>query len=115
MAPDAFAPLWQDEKIRNIAEFIAHMHITEDRYFNFADSSARAGYCGAREYLFGKAVGSKLLTDFAAADWKASPEPDAPDEINLFYRLQGVMTVAKMEAHAAPRPKAADRFSRASA
>ncbi|MET3598476.1 heparinase II/III domain-containing protein [Martelella mangrovi] len=110
VAPDAFAPLWQAQKIRNIAEFIPHMHVAGDRYFNFADSSARAGFCGAREYLFGKAVGSTLLTDFAAADWKESPAPDEPEEINLFYRLQGAMTAGDLAAHTAPRPTASDRF-----
>ena len=110
VAPDAFAPLFRAEKIRNMAEFIAYMHVSDDRYFNFADSSARAGFCGAREYLFGKAVGSRPLTDFAAADWKASPEPDAPEEINLFYRLQGAMTAAELTAHDAPRPAVGDRY-----
>ncbi|MBB4120829.1 heparinase II/III domain-containing protein [Martelella radicis] len=110
VAPDAFAPLFREQKIRNMAEFIASMHVGDDRYFNFADSSARAGFCGAREYLFGKAVGSTLLADFAAADWKASPEPDAPEEINLFYRLQGAMTASELAAHQAPRPTPEDCF-----
>ncbi len=110
VAPEAFVPLFREQKIRNMAEFIASMHVSDDRYFNFADSSARAGFCGAREYLFGKAVGSTLLTDFAAADWKASPEPDATEEINLFYRLQGAMTASELTAHQAPRPKPDDRF-----
>lgn len=109
-APDAFAPLFREQKIRNMAEFIAYMHVADDRYFNFADSSARAGFCGAREYLFGKAVGSTLLANFAAADWKASPEPDAPEEINLFYRLQGAMTAGELAAHEAQRPMPEDRF-----
>ena len=87
VAPQAFAPLWQNPKIRNIAEFVAHMHVQNDRYFNFADSSARAGYCGAREYLFGKAVGSDMLQDFALNSWQQDPAPDLPDEVNLHYRL----------------------------
>ncbi|TNB48679.1 heparinase [Martelella lutilitoris] len=110
VAPDAFAPLFREQKIRNMAEFIASMHVGGDRYFNFADSSARAGFCGAREYLFGKAVGSTMLADFAAADWKTSPEPDAPEEINLFYRLQGAMTASELAAHQAPRPTPEDCF-----
>ncbi|AJY48000.1 heparinase II/III family protein [Martelella endophytica] len=110
VAPDAFAPLWKEDKIRNIAEFIPYMHVAGDRYFNFADSSARAGFCGAREYLFGKAVGSDLLADFAAADWRADPAPDQPDEINLFYRLQGAMSAAELASQGRPRPVPDDHF-----
>ncbi|SNY90223.1 Heparinase II/III-like protein [Cohaesibacter sp. ES.047] len=88
VAPDCFTPLWQEEKIRNIAEFAMHMHVSDDRYFNFADSSAKAGYCGAREYLFGKAVASGALASFALQNWQQDPEPDLPEEINLFYRFQ---------------------------
>ena len=110
VAPEAFAPLWNEQKIRNIAAFIPYMHVAGDRYFNFADSSARAGFCGAREYLFGKAVGSDLLADFAAADWRADPAPDQPDEINLFYRLQGAMSAAELASQGRPRPVADDRF-----
>ena len=99
VAPECFAPLWQESKIRNIAEYIVNMHVDGPRYFNFADSSAVVDRCGAREYLFGKAVGSAKLTDFAAADWGAERAPTLPDEINLFYRVQSAFTIAALEAH----------------
>ena len=110
VAPEAFTPLWQEEKIRNIAEFAAHMHVTEDCYFNFADSAAKAGFCGAREYLFGKATGSAFLADFALANWQEDPNPDLPDEINLFYRLQTAFTLANTPTEKSIKPQIPDHF-----
>lgn len=97
VAPDAFGPLWAEPKIRNIAEYIVHMHVDGRRYFNFADSAAQVERCGAREFLFGRKVGSDLLADFAAADWQVERHLTLPEEINLFYRIQAAFTVAELE------------------
>ena len=51
--------------------------------------------------LFGRAVGSTLLADFAASDWAAERKLSQPDEINLFYRLQAAFTLAELDAHRA--------------
>ncbi|WP_176085420.1 heparinase II/III family protein [Martelella sp. HB161492] len=110
VAPEAFAPLWQNTKIRNIAEFILFMHVDGERYFNFNDSSARAGRCGAREYLFGKAVGSSRLMQFAARDIALSEAPDLPEEINLFYRLQTAMTAIDLPDTPPEMPAIPDHF-----
>lgn len=88
VAPAAFEPLWGKAKIRNVAEYIVKMNVDGRRYFNFADSSAIVERCGAREYLFGRAVGSTALADFAAKDWAVEKRATLPDEINLFYRVQ---------------------------
>jgi hypothetical protein len=101
VAPGRFAPLWREPKVRNIAEYIVHMHVDGPRYFNFADSSAVVDRCGAREYLFGQAVGSATLMDFAAADWGAERALTLPDEINLFYHVQAAFAVAALEKHRA--------------
>lgn len=93
------APLWRDDKLRNMAEYIVHMHVDGPRYFNFADSSAVVERCGAREYLFGKAVGSPLLADFAASDWAHERRATLPDEINLFYRVQAAFAAPDLAAH----------------
>ena len=98
-APQAFAPLWQEPKLRGMAEYIAHVHVAGPRYINFADCSAVTERCGAREFLFGKAVGSTLLMDFAARDWTDEEAPDLPEEINLFYRLQAAFTAETLRAH----------------
>lgn len=92
-APEAFHPLYQEAKIRNIAEYILHVHVQGPYYLNFGDCSPLAGRCGAREYLFGQAVGSEALCALAAADFRADPDPDhltnpdATTHINLWYRL----------------------------
>ncbi len=99
VAPGVFSDLWQEPKIRNIAEYIVNMHVEGTRYFNFADSSAVVDRCGAREFLFGRAVGSTMLADFAAADWMAEQALTLPDEINLFYRVQAAFAVPALEAH----------------
>lgn len=101
VAPEAFAPLWREAKLRNMAEYIVKMHVDGPRYFNFADSSAIVDRCSAREYLFGRGVGSHLLADFAATDWAHDRRATLPDEINLFYRLQSAFTAGMLQAHQA--------------
>jgi hypothetical protein len=99
IAPGCFTALWREPKIRNIAEYIVHMHVDGQRYFNFADSSAVVERCVAREFLFGRAVGSAMLADFAAADWAIERVATLPTEINLFYRVQAAFAVVEMDAY----------------
>ena len=89
---DYFASLWDNEKIKNIALYILNVHVDDKYYINFADCSPVAGHAGTREYLFGKACGLKNLAEFAALDYKRTPEKFQPDENNLYYRLQEVFT-----------------------
>ncbi|MBB2785539.1 heparinase II/III domain-containing protein [Rhizobium phaseoli] len=91
VAPGAFAGIWQQPKIRNMAEYIANMHVAGRHYFNFADSSAVVEPCSARECLFGKAVGSPMLAEFAATDRAAAERPHLPEEWNLWYRVQELL------------------------
>ncbi len=87
----ATAAVWKEPKIRNIAEYIAYVHVDGDYYLNFADCSPCAGYRTIREVLFGRAVGSAFLEKFAAESFLADPDPyraqnpDAGEGINLFY------------------------------
>jgi hypothetical protein len=99
VAPVAFQPLWQQPKIRNIADYIVNVHVDGQQYFNFADCSAIADRCGAREYLFGLATGSECLVDFAAADWMQDSEPELRNEINLFYHIQAAFSAKSMQDH----------------
>ncbi|ULR47209.1 heparinase II/III family protein [Rhizobium sp. K102] len=104
VAPGLFDGIWRQPKIRNMAEYIAHMHVAGRHYFNFADSSAVVEPCSAREYLFGKAVGSEMLAAFAAADRADAESPHLPGEWNLWYRVQELLTVPaipKIEPNAA--------------
>ncbi len=61
VAPGVFAKLWREPKIRAMAEYIVNVHVDGAHYINFADASAVLEPCGAREFLFGKAVGSPSL------------------------------------------------------
>ncbi|MBY5791928.1 heparinase [Rhizobium leguminosarum bv. viciae] len=103
VAPGLFGQFWQQPKIRNMAEYIAHMHVAGRHYFNFADSSAVVEPCSAREYLFGQAVGSEMLAEFAAADRVASDNPHLPGEWNLWYRVQELLVGPTLPA-APPHP-----------
>ena len=91
VAPGSMTRLWTEPKIRNMAEYIRHMHVGGQHYFNFADSAAVIEPCSTREYLFGKAVGSQALACFAANDRLSSEKPYLPDEWNLWYRVQELM------------------------
>ncbi|MGO8035116.1 heparinase II/III domain-containing protein [Rhizobium leguminosarum] len=104
VAPGLFAGVWQQPKIRNMAEYIAHMHVAGRYYFNFADSSAVVEPCSAREYLFGQAVGSEMLAEFAAADRAASNNSHIPGEWNLWYRVQELLAGPTLPAAAPPHP-----------
>jgi hypothetical protein len=98
VAPDVFTSLWREPKIRNMAEFILNTHVSGSYYINFADASAVLDPCGAREFLFGKAVGSEALCALAAGDAAGNPEPELPGEINLYYRLLAISTAPDMAA-----------------
>ena len=78
---DVFA----EGKIKAMAEYIEKVHVSGDIYLNFADCSPKAGHLTAREYLFGKAVGSQALIHHAALDadndWRESD-----NDYNLFYK-----------------------------
>lgn len=85
-----FDQVFREKLIKNIAEYIVKMHVAKDYYINFADCSAKPGRRTAREFLFGKAVGSDVLSEFAAQDVMDAPVKDRliTDEINLFYHVQ---------------------------
>ena len=113
-APETFGPLFAEPKIKNIAEYILNVHVDGPYYLNFGDCSPLAGRCGAREYLFAKAVGSPALAALAAADFAADPDPDrltaqdASSRVNLWYRLLTAFTEAELRACPAAAPDAPD-------
>ncbi len=103
----AFDALWRNEKIRNIALYIANMHVEDKYYINFADCSPVAGRCGVREYFFGKHCGLPELTAFAAQDYARGETMLRTEENNLFYRVMEVFGRREVLAAAsdAPLPK----------
>lgn len=104
-APGAFEPLWQEEKIRNIAAYIHHVHISGPYYVNFADCSPCAGRRGAREYAFARRTGNIAMARFAARDWRESlslpPENSDVARINLWYQLLETQYAEEMTQEAA--------------
>ncbi len=78
----SFSSIYSLQKIRNMAEFVVNMRVDNEHrndkdrndgyYYNFADCSPKAGFCGVREYLFGKNTKSTALMNLAAKDWKSS-------------------------------------------
>lgn len=94
-----FSSLYQNQKIQNIALYILNVHVDGIYYVNFSDCSPVAGRCNAREFLFGKRIGSTGLMRQAAADYKQSESPLLPQEQNLYYRLLTVFTHQEMIAY----------------
>jgi hypothetical protein len=102
----AFAPVWRQPKIRNIADYILAMHVAGRTYFNFADCSAVVPPCSSREFRFGRRVGSAALAAFAAADAEVVPPVDDVDGINLLYAVEDAFAAAEMAAVASGAPAA---------
>lgn len=108
IVPGALEPIWQEPKLRNMAEYIVHMHVAGPYYLNFADCSPLAGRRGAREYLFAKRVGSEPLAALAALDMaEALKEQESPlggsDGISLYERIQAAFAEEEMLAQAEKR------------
>ncbi len=106
MAPGVFEPVWREPKLRNMAEYILHMHVEGPWYLNFADCSPRAGARGAREYLFAKRVGSTALEALAAHDFvsgldEANHQPEeSSGGISLYEQVQAAFAEREMRAAA---------------
>lgn len=92
---DHFAQLYQESKIQNIASYICNVHVQGKYYVNFADCSAAAGRCSAREFLFALRTGNKNMLTFASRDiLEGMPQTLLlSTENNLYYRLQHAFTL----------------------
>ncbi|KXG87505.1 heparinase II/III domain-containing protein [Agrobacterium bohemicum] len=104
-APGVTGAVLRENKLRSMAEFIRHMHVADDQFFNFADAPARFETSGLREYLVGKAVASPQLQAFAVDRWKRSSKHLMQDEWNLWYRVQSALGEGEL-AEASFRPPA---------
>ncbi|MBO4456153.1 MAG: heparinase II/III family protein [Butyrivibrio sp.] len=95
-----FSKVYDEELIRNVANYIVKMHAGDGYYVNFADCSALPGRRTAREYLFGKAVKDESLVGFAACDFKSESTDERliSDEINLFYHVMQAFAYDEMLA-----------------
>ena len=116
MTPGALDPIWREPKLRNMAEYIVHMHVAGPWYLNFADCGPLAGRRSAREYLFAKRGGSEPLRALAVLDGTGADRTgggDGVDGISLYERVQAAFAEAEMLAEAEkyrdrPMPAAPD-------
>ncbi len=102
VAPSVFAQVWQQPKLRNIAEYILNTNVADSWHINFADAAASIGPCGAREFLFGKKVGSDALCALAAADARTvteAPAIDTPEGASLFNRLLDIVAASEIDGY----------------
>lgn len=98
----AFAPLYEEPKIQNIASYILNVHVDGKYYINFADCSPVAGRAGTREFLFAERVHNPDMMRFAAKDFMAGGQ-DAllmSSENNLYYRLLNAFTAERIMKYA---------------
>ncbi len=109
-APGVTAALLSEDKLRNMAEFIRHMHVADDQFFNFADAPARFETSGLREYLVGKTIASPALQAFAVDRWQRSPRRLRQDEWNLWYRVQAVLAEQELAEASVTPPAKVDMF-----
>ena len=75
---DAFAPVYREEKIRNIANYIMKVHVCGEYFLNYADCDLRSGLAGTREFLFAKATEQEDMMLFAS------------EQMNLKKKLYGL-------------------------
>ncbi len=93
ISDNSFTKIWDNEKIKNIAEYICNIHAQGDYYFNFADCSPIAGKAGAEEYLFGKEIKSGILISFAAKDFSSDSKRLLPVEESDTSAIRRILTL----------------------
>lgn len=99
-----FTPLFQEEKLRNIAEYIVNVHVGGDYYLNFADCMPKAGLRGAGEALFGRRTRAHRLQALAASDVSRRETRDLPDSKSLFERLLDALCAQALAQPTPPAP-----------
>ena len=105
-----FAPLFREEKLRNIAAYIVNVHVEGDCYLNYADCMPKAGLRGVGEYLFGRRTQVPGLCALAAADVSRRESRDLPDSKSLFERLLDALYARELAVPAPPVPPAEEVF-----
>lgn len=85
---DYHFPIYDNDKIRNMASYVLSVHVDDIYYVNYADCSPVPGRAGAREFLFGMRSNLPALCSFAAREFRSNEDRISFQEINLFYQLQ---------------------------
>lgn len=109
---DAFAPLYEDALIGNIAAYIVKMYVGDGYYINFADCSPFPGHRDVRDYLYAVHTHNEAYVSFTAKDYKSltATERLAFDEQNLYYHLLTLMYHDEVMAHEVTEVHAEDSY-----
>ncbi|WP_209332546.1 heparinase II/III domain-containing protein [Lunatimonas salinarum] len=67
---DAFAYVYEDEKVRNMGKFIYRAQISEAYFLNFADADPQPKMSAAMIYRYGKAIQDLDMMKFGAYYWE---------------------------------------------
>ena len=105
-----FNLIYENEKIRNMADFIRHMHISDDYYFNFADCPPKLPPPGALEFLFGLRTKNPYLCKFAADGIKKQGLFEPSTDLSLFTRLSTLFVIDAVEKFTDEFIDFSDRF-----
>lgn len=85
-------PLYDNPLVKAMGEYIAYSYIGDGWVVNFADASARSDFRLSLIYRYGKAVGSRVMTSFAADLNKIYPEKLSSSWLD-FYRSMETLRV----------------------
>ena len=109
---NAFASMYDDELIRNMAAYILKMYVGDGYYINYADCSPFPGRRTVRDYAFALAVGNDAYAAFAADDFRKADVCDRLmfDEQNLYYHLLLFIYHDRMMRHAHTGIRAEDSY-----
>ena len=99
---NVFETVFQEEKIRNIADYIRKVHICGEYFLNYADCDAKSGLAGIREYRFAKAAGLEDMMYFAASQLNLKRELYGmePESRNICESLESIFSEAEALAFA---------------
>ena len=84
-ATDGKVNVWDEPLVRHMGEYISRSYVGNGWVVNFADASAKGDGDAPLIYRFGKAVGSNLLIQHAAADADRDWRED-DNNYSLFYK-----------------------------
>ena len=96
----AMTPVFENEKIKNIASYIEKVFVQDDIYLNFADCSPKAGRLSAREFLFAEKCRNEEMMAHARKDYiKETYKGEEDNNYNLFYMLLALSSDRKIRTY----------------
>ena len=109
---DAFAAMYEDQLIKNVAAYITRMDVGNGDYINYADCSPFPGKRTVRDYVFALKCGNEGYASFAAADYRSVDDEEKlmPEEQNLYYHLLQLEWHDQMMKHPAGELKPEDFY-----